>query len=346
MQSERFPFFILIILSLLSGYLVYLIISPFLNALMWGIVLAILFYPLHVCIQRKLKWRSVSSLLTLLIVMIFLIGPVSYLVISLGDELGSFLSGFSGQEIRSFFESISKYKPVAWILGLAGDGFSAENIEQYISSSGKAIVSFVGAGVKNVVSAFIDIVIMLFSFYFLLIDGPVFLEWIKGNLPFPEKQKEGLVKRVRDMVISTIYGGVAVAVCQGLIGGIAYLFLGVGSPVLWGSLTALMSFVPMIGTFAVWGPIAGYFFLYGEVTKGIIMVLVGVLVIAMIDNVLKPLIIGGRTKMHTLIIFFSVLGGIKQFGLIGLIMGPLVVVFFLSVIEIFRSAEARGQDTT
>jgi predicted PurR-regulated permease PerM len=108
---------------------------------------------------------------------------------------------------------------------------------------------------------------------------------------------------------------------------------------LWGCAMTVMSFVPLIGTFAIWGPAAGYLIIQGSFWKGVIMILYGVLVISMVDNVLRPIIISGRTKMPTLAVLFSVLGGIKLFGFIGFIMGPLVLALFISVFEIFRHIE-------
>jgi predicted PurR-regulated permease PerM len=190
-----------------------------------------------------------------------------------------------------------------------------------------------------VVVAFVNFLFMIFSLYFLIKDGPDFLGKLRNYLPFSDNQKDRLVSQIKDMVISTIYGGVVVAVSQGLLGGVTLFFLGIASPAIWGTAIAIMSFIPMLGTFSVWGPLCIYLFIQGSIIKGFILLVVGGLGISMIDNILKPIIISGRTKMPTLVIFFSVLGGIKLFGLIGLIMGPLVVALFISVFEIFRNIE-------
>jgi predicted PurR-regulated permease PerM len=138
------------------------------------------------------------------------------------------------------------------------------------------------------------------------------------------------------MVISTVYGGVVIALIQGILGGTAFYFLGLNSPVLWGCAMTVMSFLPLFGTFSIWGPAAAYLIIQGSVMKGVILLLYGVFIISIVDNILRPIIISGRTKMPTLAVFFSVLGGIKFFGLIGFIMGPLVLALFVSVFEIFK----------
>jgi predicted PurR-regulated permease PerM len=141
------------------------------------------------------------------------------------------------------------------------------------------------------------------------------------------------------MIVSTVYGGAIVAIIQGILGGLAYYLLGISSPVMWGVAMCIMSFVPLVGTFVIWGTASAYFFLTGSMLKGAGLFMYGVLVISMVDNILRPLIIGSRTKMPTILILFSVLGGIKLFGMIGFVAGPLIMAVFLSVLDIFRHIE-------
>lgn len=176
-------------------------------------------------------------------------------------------------------------------------------------------------------------------YFFFLKDGPDFLNKIKAYLPFADNHKERLASQVKDMIVSTVYGGVMVAMVQGFLGGTAFFALGIKSPVLWGSTMAIMSFLPMLGTFTIWGPASAYLLLHGSYMKGIGLLLFGTLVIGIVDNILQPVIISGRTKMPTLLIFFSVLGGINFLGIIGFIMGPLVLALFISVFAIFRNIE-------
>jgi predicted PurR-regulated permease PerM len=165
------------------------------------------------------------------------------------------------------------------------------------------------------------------------------LKKVRNYIPFSEEQKDRLVKLVRDIIISTIYGGIVVSIAQGTMAGIAFFLLGISTPVVWGLATSIASFVPLLGAAGVWVPMTIYLFIENEITKGIILAIVGIFGISLIDNILKPIIIGSRTKMPILVIFFSILGGLKLFGLIGLVIGPLVLALFVSLIEIFRSVE-------
>jgi len=212
-------------------------------------------------------------------------------------------------------------------------------VTENLARIGNESAGMVKSGLGNVVSTAINFVFMLLCIFFFLSDGPQFVEAIGNFIPFSKKQKEKLFKQTKDIIVSTIYGGVTVAFAQGIIGGAAFAVLGIASPVLWGLCMFMASFVPVIGTFVVWGPAAGYLFFQGLYGKGIALVLVGVLAISSADNILRPLIMKGKTKMPVIAIFFSILGGIKLFGFIGLIAGPLVFALFVSVFEILRYSE-------
>jgi predicted PurR-regulated permease PerM len=214
-----------------------------------------------------------------------------------------------------------------------------KTITDGISQLGRESVGIISSGLGNVVTAALDFVFMILSIFFLLGDGPELLEKVSSYMPLSKKQKDKLIKQMRDIVISTIYGGVTVAIVQGLIGGITFSILGIPSPVVWGLAMFITSFIPLLGTFVIWGPATVYLFFQGATLKGIILIFVGIFVISMVDNILRPLIIRGKMKMPTLAIFFSILGGIKLFGFIGLIMGPLVLALFVSVVEILRYTE-------
>ena len=216
---------------------------------------------------------------------------------------------------------------------------TSDQLMDSIKKIGSILAQYLSVRITNLISAAINFLFMIFTIFFLFTDGPGFLTKLKDYMPFNEEQKNRLAKQMKDMIVSTVYGGVAVAVIQGFLGGIAFYVIGIESPVLWGIAMSVMSFVPLVGTLAIWGPTSAYLMIQGDYMHGVGLILFGTFVISMVDNILKPLIIGTRTKMPTIIIFFSVLGGIKAFGIIGLIMGPLIMAVFVSVFEIFVHIE-------
>lgn len=341
MQVNRFYVFTLIFFSLILGYLSYNVLKPFLSPILWAIVLTIVFYPLYAYISRYIRWRTAASLIVVAIIIMVIIGPFTYLIITLGKEIKQ-ISTYSDSDVLA---KIIENPTVAWILGKVQVAFGIEDVDidklvvKNISTIGKDLIGRITESAKDIVTALINFIFMGFSLFFLLREGPDFMSKIRDYLPFSDAQKDRLVSQIKDMVISTIYGGVIVALSQGLLGGVAFFALGISSPAIWGTAIAIMSFIPMLGTFSIWGPACVYLFIQSKIIKGFILLVIGAFGISMIDNILKPIIISGRTKMHTLVIFFSVLGGIKLFGLLGLIMGPLVVALFISVFEIFRNIE-------
>lgn len=347
-RLNTFFYFFLIVLLLLLGYLSFMIIQPFLAPLAWAIVLAIIFYPFYALLLKYLKIKQLASFLTIVTIIIVLLGPFSYFSFMLVNEIKDMAQHVEAGHYN--VKDILGHPKVSWLLEqirsfppLRDLDFEAVLLQTFANIR-TGILNVVTVGAKNLIQIVIEFFIMLFTIFFLLKDGPDFTRRINGYLPFSQPQKEKLEKQIKDMIISTIYGGVVVAMLQGFIGGIAFWALGISSFVLWGSAMFMASFIPAVGTMAIWGPAAIYFFAKGFVAKGIILTLIGALIISMVDNLLKPIIISGRVKMHTVLIFFSVLGGIGFFGLIGLVMGPLTVALFISVLDIFGNLEKGGTD--
>ena len=345
---SRFYLFAVIALLLILGLLTYQILKPFLTPIAWAIVFSIIFYPVYVFTLKYTRWKSIAALITLTIILVVILGPFSYLTYMLVSELKD-LTGYLEADKIEALESLMQHPSIKAItdkilsvFNLTEDELNQTIIDN-ISKLGKEMVGRITKGATNVVTISLDFIFMVFSIFFFLRDGPEFLSKTRDYMPFSEIQKDRLVKQIRDIIISTIYGGVVVSIIQGTIAGLAFFFLGISTPVVWGLATSIASFVPLLGAAAIWVPATGYLFLTGASLKGFILAIIGLFGISLVDNILKPIIIGGRTKMPILVIFFSVLGGIKLLGLIGLIMGPLVIALFISVIEIFRSVEG-GQN--
>lgn len=344
MNSNRFYSVMLLAILTLLGYLSYQIISPFLTPIAWAIVFSVVFYPVYAFLCRYIKVKSIASSITVLLILVVIIVPILYMSFLLIGELrgiGDYMNagGFDFVRIQSekikaspFFEMLS---PVIGRNNMPTADLIMDNLKRI----GKVLAENLSLRFTNIITAAINFLFMIFTIFFLFRDGPGFLTKVKDYMPFSEEQKARLAIQMKDMIVSTVYGGVAVAIIQGFLGGVAFYVLGIESPVLWGIAMSVMSFVPLVGTFSIWGPTSIYMIIQGNYLQGIGLVLFGTFVISMVDNILKPLIIGSRTKMPTIIIFFSVLGGIKVFGIIGLIMGPLIMAVFVSVFEIFRHIE-------
>lgn len=329
-------------IAILGGllYLFYKVISPFLIIIAWAVVLSITFYPLY---RTFLKFKVrpwLSSLVTLLIILIIILGPFTYIASVLVDEIAATYKTIENKD----FEIIAKMQQNPVFLKLL-EKISSFTEERGIDFNEAAIKSLKGLGIyigehfsqlfKNIIVFGISFIIMCMTIFYFLKDGETLASYIKSRLPFTDEQKELFETRAKEMVIAAIYGGIAVGVVQGILGGLAFFVLGLPSPVFWGIAMAFSSLIPFLGPFFIWGPAVAILILIGSYTKGIVLLFFGTFAISMVDNILKPLIIGGRTKLHMLLIFFSVLGGIKFFGLVGFILGPLIVALCLSLLEIY-----------
>lgn len=331
-------------------YLFYQVISPFLITIAWSMVLSIIFYPLYKLSLKFVKRPWAASLITLLIILTIMLGPFSYIVSSLVGEITDVYStlekkGFESltnidnyPAVSAFFEKLSRYKIFQQI-------DLQESAVQTLKSLGKTIAGQTKNVFKNAVLLIIGFILMCITTFYFLKDGNTLAIFIKRLLPFSEAQKDRLEQRVRQMVIAAIYGGLAVAVAQGMLGGVAFLIFGLPSPVFWGTAMAVLSLVPLFGCTIIWLPTGIYLLLSGSIMKGIGFLVYCLLLITSIDNIIKPLVIGGRTKLHTLLVFFSVLGGIKFMGFLGFIMGPLVTALCLSLLEIYTFEEEKPEET-
>jgi predicted PurR-regulated permease PerM len=346
--SRRFYSMMLLFIVCLLAYLTFQIFRPFLAPVAWAVVFTIVFYPVFAFTLRYVKWKSLASFITILVMIAVIIGPFSYFMVLLFSELRHLVGYLESDKISALGKifqhpTLSAFTSrIADIFGLTGPEFN-KAIMEYMSVMGQEVMSMITHGAGNFVGVTVSFVFMIFSAFFMFRDGSAFLHLSRDFMPFSEEQKVVLANQVRDIIISTIYGGILVAILQGIIGGVAFSLLGIPSPVLWGFAVAIASFIPLVGAFAVWGPAVIYLFVQGAVGEAFAMICIGIFCISMIDYLLRPIIIGSRTKMHVLVILLSVLGGIQLFGLIGLVMGPLVVAVFISVINIFREFEADSE---
>lgn len=335
-------------LVILLGYFSYEILRPFLSPISWAIVLSILFYPLFVFIVSYVRRRSLAAFITLCIILLILIVPSFYLSSVLVNEI-AVLSGMMETGKIEAFKDVFQHPVVRKALGQIGSMINMSEEElittvtKYIAGLGRGLLVGLAKGIGSVIMAAFGFILMALTLFFMLRDAPAFLKKVRDYMPFPEAQKDVLMKRVQDIIFSTMYGDIVVAAVQGTVGGVAFALLGIATPVVWGIVIAIVSLLPAIGPGLVWGPAAIYMFMNGLVIKGLGLVAAGI-AIAAIDTFLRPVIIGNRAKMPFLIIFFSVIGGIQYFGFIGFILGPLVMALFVAVLDVFGSLEGGFPD--
>jgi predicted PurR-regulated permease PerM len=336
-------FFFALLLLILYG--AFLILSPFLKAITWAVILAILVYPLYAWLLRRLRGRATPAALIVIVL-------ITVLVIAPGIQLAWFLSDEAVLLVQSVRALLStddgaRWQSLPWAQTLTSwwDRMSFQLVDfkidwkdlliQGAQSSSSFLVGQVKGIAQNVLLFSVNFVIVLITLFFLLRDGADFVMRVQRLLPMDREHQQRLFKNIIDAVLAVVHGSLLVAMVQGLLAGLAYWLLGVPFTVLWGVLTAFAALVPVGGTTLVTIPVSLYLFLQGNTVSGIIMLVWCLGVVVTVDNVLKPLIIGTRIKLPMLFLFFGILGGLAVFGALGLIIGPVIFALLAVLLDLY-----------
>ena len=329
-------------------YLCWLILLPFLNVLIWAAVLVILFYPVHRRIVFRLGHPGWSAILSSLLVIVVVLAPLTLITLAVVRELQEV-----GQGLQTNLNNL--LNPNSPVIGRAIRWLSRYvDIEQwrsqeYIAERLRAISGTLARRslgiVGDVASTVIQIFFVIFTMYYLFRDGGQIRAGLYDLLPLERAQTHEIVTRTNEVISASVYGVLVIAGIQGALGGLAFWILGLPSPLVWGVVMAFVSLIPMFGSFVVWIPAALSLGFGGHWFKALILVVWGMVVIGLADNFLRPKLVGGRARMHELLIFFSVLGGLQVFGVLGLVLGPVVVAVALALIDVLRQAPANTDET-
>lgn len=351
MERKYFASMFIIGLVVLSFYLFYVVFSPFLVPIVWAIILAIVFYPGYQRLNHRLKGRrSLCALLMTALVVLLIVLPSTYILSMLANEAINAYVFFERGLETGRFQSILEVKDHPIIQGWWNQlnqyvDLSEIDLNSLLLENLRKVSTFAINQTSRVIKGFSFIIInfclVVISLYYLFKDGDQLHRKIREAIPLVPEDRGLLFSRLEEMVYATLYGGIFVALLQGFLGGLAFWFLGLSSPIFWGTVMAFLSFLPIIGPVFVWGPVVTYFFFQGSFLKGIVLLVWGGAVVGLSDNFLRPILISKRTKLHTILLFFGVLGGIKCFGFLGLVVGPLVVSICITILDIYSEKAAQ-----
>ena len=328
-------------------YLCWLMLKPFIGVLEWAIVLVIVFHPVHRRLKSRMRYRGLSALLSCLLVMLIVVLPLGFLTITVAQELASVVPNLPSQ-ISQFMNTQTPLfgKISAWLQTRLGIDTlrSQEFLVEQLKRSSEFLLGFSWNLVGNILGGIVKAFFVVFTMYYLFRDGEQIVKKLPSALPVSAKQGEAIIIRTQQVVSASVYGVLTIAVLQGLLGGFAFWLLGVPSPVLWAVLMTFVCMIPIAGSFLVWLPLSIYLMATGHWIKAVLLIVWGALVVSTIDNFLRPKLIRNQTKLHELFVFFSVLGGISVFGLLGLVLGPVVLAITLGLLQTFRPAESVAAD--
>jgi predicted PurR-regulated permease PerM len=329
------------------------ILWPFYGAILWATVLAIVFAPLYRRLLRDMGGRrNIAALVGMLIIVTMVILPLTLTAASLLQEATSLYETIeAGQtDFGQFIQQVVNALPT-WAtdildrLGLSNLSEIQQRVSSALVQGSKFLAAqalSIGKGTANFV---ISLFIMLYLLFFFLRDGSALAKRIKDAIPLPPEQKRALFTKFTIVIRAMFKGTLLVAIVQGALGGLIFWFLGIHAPVLWGVVMGLFSLVPALGAAVVWLPTAIYFLATGSIWEGIVLIAFGAFVIGLVDNLLRPFLVGKDTELPDYLVLISTLGGIAMFGLNGFVIGPVIGAMFIAVWDIFSETQATENDS-
>ena len=339
--------FLVILIAISAAFA--LVLWPFLTAILWAVIAAILFTPVYRRLLARMPgWRNSAALLTLLLIVGIVILPAAILSVALvGEATTVYLRIQAGDiDIARIFTTLFAGLP-GWattLLANLGVKNLADARDVFGSGAADGVRAVLGQALlfgQSIFGLLVKLSVVLYLAFFLLRDGDALQRRVAAAVPLRADQLGLLVDRFIVVVRATIKGSIVVAIIQGMIGGTVLWMLGVEAPLLWGVLMGAASLIPAVGTGLVWVPMALYLFFSGAIWQGAVLVFCGLFVIGMVDNLLRPILVGRETRIPDYVVLITTLGGLQLFGFHGIVIGPVIAAMFIAVWDI--AAQMRGE---
>lgn len=321
------------------------ILWPYIGAIFWCLALTILFHPLNKrLLQRMPNSPNFSALITLTLCLLGVIFPLVLIGSSVASETVTIYNRMSSGQLNFglYLQHINDGMP-QWIRDFLKhiDLASSQEIQNKLSTvaadAGKLVAGTAVEVGQNTLGFVVSFGVMLYLLFFLLRDGTKLATLIRDAIPLEKEHKRRLEEKFATVIRATVKGNILVAIAQGALGGLIFWILDIQGAVLWGVLMAFLSLLPAVGASLIWGPVSIYFLATGDVSQGLVLAAYGILVIGLVDNLLRPLLVGKDTKLPDYIILISTLGGMSIFGLTGFVIGPTIAALFIVCWDIFSA---------
>jgi predicted PurR-regulated permease PerM len=321
------------------------ILWPFLGAVLWAIFIAIVFEPLHARVRERTGGRAtLAALATLSVIVTIVILPLILVGIAVVQQAAAVVARLRAGEINfaAYLQRLFEALP-AWVqsildrLGIADlEALQSELVGLLAGSSQFITTHLLGLG-QNTLNFVVALFVMLYLLFFLLRDGTALAAAVARAIPLEARHTERLLTQFVTVVRATVKGNIVIALVQGVLGGMAFAVLGLPGALLWGTLMALLSLLPAVGAALVWAPVAAYLLLSGSLWPAVGLTLWGVLAIGLVDNLLRPILVGKDTRMPDYLVLLATLGGIAVFGINGFVIGPVIAAMFLVAWNLFTA---------
>ena len=328
---------------LLLGYLVFEITSAFLVPLAWSAVLAIFFYPLHEKVLRKVKANRAATVSTLAVTLLLIVPALLALFFTTKEAIEA---GAKAQVVLQDSDRTALPAHVLeWVRGQLPESMHDTDFSDPIKRGAERIAAYfaakLGGLLRNLFAFFLDLFVLIFALFFMFRDGEEVARGVRHLMPFDPAIQEEMMRESRELIFASVAVGLLIAAVQGALGGLAFTLAGVGTALFWGVLIAFLSLIPVVGSALIWVPAAFWLAFTGHPWKGLTIALICGGVAGVADNILRPLLLRNRTHLNELLLFISVLGGIKVFGLLGIVAGPTIVAAAMGVFRVYMDHRDR-----
>lgn len=333
---------LLVVVSLAFAW----VLLPFYGAVFWAAVLAIIFAPLHGHLVRTLpRHRNMAAGISLLAILLLVLLPMAVITAMLVQEASGVVQRLQSGEISvsRYLQQVYDALP-AWAssllnrFGLGSSGLLQDRLTAGLTKGSQFFATQALSIGQNTFDLVMSFFIMLYLLFFFLRDGHNLVRRMREAIPLEADVKRSLATKFATVIRATVKGNIVVAMVQGALGGFIFWALDLHAPVLWGVLMAFLSLLPAVGAAVVWFPVAVYLLIAGQVTQGVVLIAFGVLVIGLVDNLLRPILVGKDTKMPDYVVLLSTLGGIAIFGLNGFVIGPAIAAMFIAAWDLLVTA--------
>lgn len=347
MELKNYNVYFFLSLLVAVSVVAFFIFQPFLIAILVAAILSVIFRPVYDYLQLKLgKRKGWSALLTTLLSLLVILIPFSIILTLVVSEISSMYVHLSsgGNFYENNIAPLAKYIEKTDVFGIFGlaDVINKEAFSNAAAQIGQFSISFLQSVYQSMMHFLFMVFVVFFSMYYFLVHGKDLMKKIMMLSPLKDSHESLLIEKFVSMSRATIRGTIIVSFVQGMLGGAVFAIVGIPSATIWAVFMMLLSLIPMFGSSIIWFP-AGLIMLFnGRIWEGVFILSFGLLVISLIDNFLRPELVGKDTQMHPLIVFFATLGGIALFGFVGFILGPIIVALFLSMWDIY-AVEFRSQ---
>ena len=351
MESRDITKYFYIIAIIGAVYLAFLIVRPFIVTLLTSALIAYIFRPAYLKLNSRLKMKKISAaIISVLIIIIFSV-PLFFVLNATSQEAYTayliYKQRFAGQNVLNIDCEEKE--------GLFCDNYNKFNkfittnprikfyLDSTVTKTSSWLVDKIQALLISIPGLLLHMIIVIMTTYFLFVDWDIITKKLEAVIPFKKQHKSQILKKFNDMSKGLIYGQILIALFEGAVGAIGFFIFGISSPILWGIVMAILALIPVIGASLIWIPASLYLAISGAVSgstimiwKGVGLFIYGMLFVSSIETFLKPIVVGGKAKVHPLIVLIGIIGGMQVFGFVGLFIGPLILVLFITILEIYE----------